>query len=58
MRFSRCCLILKHYLGLVDLTGRIVRENKRGSIAKILAPILRRLHIEKEQWLESRAQLK
>jgi hypothetical protein len=37
-------------LALVDWTGRIVRNGKRGSIDGSLPPILTRLNIDKEAW--------
>ena len=42
---------LEDYLELVDLTGRIVREDKRGSIDLSFAPILQCLNIPTENWL-------
>ena len=42
---------LNDYLALVDWTGRQLREDKRGSIAESLPPILLRLGIEPENWL-------
>ncbi|MEL0614441.1 transposase, partial [Marinomonas arenicola] len=42
---------LVDYLELVDLTGRIVRESKKGSIDTSLLPILQRLKISSENWL-------
>ncbi|REG82251.1 transposase, partial [Marinomonas pollencensis] len=42
---------LADYLELVDLTGRIVRESKKGSIDASLLPILQRLNISSENWL-------
>ncbi|MBQ4863472.1 transposase [Pseudoalteromonas sp. MMG013] len=42
---------LKGYLGLVDLTGRVVREDKRGSIDLSLSPILQRVGISHENWI-------
>ena len=42
---------LEDYLELVDLTGRIVRQDKRGSIELSFAPILQRLNIPSENWL-------
>lgn len=44
---------LKDYLQLVDWTGRLIREDKRGAIADNLPPILNRLNIEPKQWLNS-----
>ena len=43
---------LEDYLHLVDWTGRIVRDDKRGHIAQQLPPILERLSIEPEVWLQ------
>ncbi|QUX98137.1 hypothetical protein C0J08_10220 [Marinomonas sp. CT5] len=42
---------LSDYLVLVDMTGRIIREDKRGSINASLLPILKRLNIASENWL-------
>ncbi len=42
---------LPDYLQLVDLTGRIVRHDKRGTIDLSLSPILQRLGIDSENWL-------
>jgi hypothetical protein len=38
------------YLELVDWTGRMIRQDKRGYIDTGLPPILRRIHITHEQW--------
>lgn len=43
---------LTDYLELVDWTGRLILENKRGSIHSNLPPILSRLGIEDKNWLE------
>ena len=43
---------LEDYLELIDLTGRIIREDKRGSIDASLAPILQRINLTSVQWLE------
>jgi REP element-mobilizing transposase RayT len=42
---------LKDYCELVDTTGRIIREDKRGSINSHYSPILQRLGLDDEQWL-------
>ena len=42
---------LKEYLELLDWTGRIIREDKRGAISETTPPILERLHVEPKQWL-------
>jgi REP element-mobilizing transposase RayT len=42
---------LKDYIELVDMTGRSIREDKRGYIANQLPAILNRLHISEESWL-------
>ncbi len=40
---------LTDYLELIDMTGRIIREVKRGSIDASLLPILIRLNISTEK---------
>ncbi|MFO7593865.1 MAG: transposase [Pseudomonadota bacterium] len=42
---------LKDYLELVDWTGRVIRDDKRGAIAGNLPPILERLDIDPRYWL-------
>ena len=42
---------LRHYLELVDWTGRAVRDDKRGSIPAHLEPILDRLGFDEGSWL-------
>jgi len=44
---------LDDYLELLDWTGRQVRADKRGAIPAHLAPILDRLHIRPDRWLET-----
>ena len=44
---------LKDYLELVDQTGRLLRDDKRGSIALHLPPILERLGIDQKAWLNN-----
>ena len=39
------------YLQLVDWTGRIIRDDKRGAIDEKMPPILNRLQQDKESWL-------
>ena len=41
------------YFDLVDWTGRAVRKGKRGAIEKGYPPILDRLGIEEESWVDS-----
>jgi REP element-mobilizing transposase RayT len=41
------------YLTLVDTTGRIQRQDKRGFIPDSFLPILQRLAIEPDEWLEN-----
>jgi REP element-mobilizing transposase RayT len=43
---------LKDYLTLVDETGRVIREDKRGAIKTKTTKILSRLHISDESWLK------
>ena len=40
----------RDYLELVDWTGRMIRDDKRGGIGGDLPPILTRLEISAEQW--------
>ncbi len=44
--------VLTDYLELVDWTGRIVRQDKRGAIPADTPPILKRLQIQPKAWLE------
>jgi hypothetical protein len=48
-------LLFSHndYLTLVDITGRIQRRDKRGSIENNCLPILKRLGIEADDWIKS-----
>jgi putative transposase len=41
------------YLELVDWTGRAIREDKRGFIPADVPPILARLGLEAESWIET-----
>jgi hypothetical protein len=41
------------YLTLVDTTGRIQRQNKRGFISDTFLPILQRLAIDADKWIET-----
>jgi len=43
---------LVDYLELIDLTGRVIRADKAGSLDISLAPILQRINLTSEQWLE------
>jgi hypothetical protein len=43
---------LDDYLALVDETGRITRDDKRGAISAELLPILQRLNLDPERWCE------
>lgn len=47
IRFS-----LKDYLTLVDETGRVLKEDKRGAISSKATNILTRLQISNESWLK------
>ena len=42
---------LSDYLDLVDCTGRILRDDKRGHISANADKILKRLNIEEDKWL-------
>lgn len=41
---------LTDYIELVDWTGRVLRDDKRGHISNQLPPILQRLNIEPKHW--------
>ncbi len=41
------------YLDLVDWTGRAVRSQKRGAISEGVPPILKRLGVETENWIDA-----
>ena len=43
---------LKDYLTLVDETGRLIRDDKRGTISHKAEKILARLHISDESWIK------
>jgi hypothetical protein len=45
-------LRLSDYLRLLDWTGRQARRDKRGRIPNELAPILERLQIAADSWLD------
>jgi hypothetical protein len=45
-------LTLEKYLELLDWTGRQLHEGKRGVIPAHLAPILQRLRIRSDRWLD------
>ena len=48
-----CDVDLDTYLELVDWTGRCVREGKKGKIPLELAPVLDRLELNQEKWIEN-----
>ena len=48
----RPIIALDDYLALVDETGRIVRTGKRGAVPAHLAPILERLNLDLDAWLD------
>ena len=43
---------LPDYLQLVDWTGRAVRDDKRGAIPAEIQPIVQRMGLKHEEWLE------
>ncbi len=53
---SRIPFSLYDYLQLVDWTGRAIRDNKRGHIPSHLPPILQRLNIPTDEWLDNSQQ--
>ncbi len=44
---------LAEYLQLVDVTGRMISEGKRGAIPSHLAPVLTRLELRADTWVRS-----
>ena len=44
------------YLELVDWTGRIIREDKRGYIKQSTPPILKRLSVDQQEWIVTSSQ--
>lgn len=42
---------LHNYIQLVDTTGRVIREGKRGVIPEKISPILNRLQLNERTWL-------
>ncbi|MEJ2063345.1 MAG: hypothetical protein P8X74_08740 [Reinekea sp.] len=44
---------LEDYLQLLDWTGRILRDDKRGAIFEKAPPILKRLNIDPKNWMYS-----
>jgi len=46
-------ITLEQYLSLLDTLGRVVRSDKRGYIPSDLPPILGRLGVESQNWLDS-----
>ncbi|SQH75520.1 conserved protein of unknown function [Shewanella benthica] len=43
---------LKEYLELVDETGRIIRDDKRGAISSNAIKVLTRLNISSDNWIK------
>ncbi len=41
------------YIDLVDRSGRLVRQNKRGAIDPDLAPILMRIGVSPAEWTDT-----
>jgi len=44
---------LADYIALVDSTGRMVREDKRGAVDPALASLVSRVGIDPDEWLEN-----
>jgi hypothetical protein len=44
---------LSDYLTLVDTTGRMLRDDKRGAIPLHLPPILNRLGVDRKTWINN-----
>ncbi|MCX7934557.1 MAG: hypothetical protein N3A66_04765 [Planctomycetota bacterium] len=45
-------ITLDEYLEIIDWTGRMLRAGKRGAIPEHLQPILSRLSVEADRWME------
>jgi REP element-mobilizing transposase RayT len=45
--------VLSDYLTLVDWSGRVLRRDKQGRIPGHLPPILERVHLPPDQWLQA-----
>ncbi len=48
---------LTDYLELIELTGRVILDDKRGHIDHNIPPILQRLGIEPKSWIQLSAEL-
>jgi hypothetical protein len=46
-------MTLEEYLSLLDWSGRMLKNGKRGAVPAHLAPILTRLEIQTDEWLNS-----
>ena len=46
-------LAFHEYLDLVDWTGRIIRDDKKGSIPQAYPPTLDRLNTSQQQWIQA-----
>jgi len=51
-RYTPPLIALHEYVTLVDETGRIVRSGKRGAIPAHLAPVLDRLNLDLDAWMD------
>jgi hypothetical protein len=47
---------LNDYLQLLDMTGRMIQTDNQGAIPINLPPILQRLSINRQQWLQQSQQ--
>jgi len=56
--FTEGNFTLEDYLKLIDETGRVIASGKRGAIPKELLPILDRIKIKPEDWLDSALNLR
>ncbi len=50
---GECSLTLADYIQLVDLTARRVRKDKRGAVDGTLEPILERMGLDSDKWVEA-----
>lgn len=46
-------LTLEEYLQVIDITGRCIKEGKKGYIPADLSPILLRMNLDQDHWLKT-----
>jgi hypothetical protein len=46
-------ITLEEYLQILDTTGRCIKDGKKGYIPEDLSPILLRMNLDQDHWLET-----